>query len=59
MNRHANSCHSSFYVGVDQLAGLVARAGHQMPIAGEGLLDGCVPHELLDRLGVDPGVDQE
>src|SRR5262245_49164617 len=30
-----------------------------MPISGERLLDRGVTHELLDRLRVDPGVDQQ
>lgn len=38
MNRRTDSRRDSVHICVDQLAGLVARAGHQVPVAGEGLL---------------------
>jgi len=47
------------HVGVDQLAGMVPRARHEMAVARERLLDGPVAHELLNRLGVDASVDQQ
>jgi hypothetical protein len=52
------SSHSA-QVGIDKLACLIASAGHKVAVAREGLLDSRVPHELLDRLRVDPGVDQQ
>ena len=36
MNRRTGSRRGSVHIGVDQLAGLVTRAGHQVPVAGEG-----------------------
>lgn len=46
-------------VCIHQLAGLIPRTRHQMAVARESLLDGRVTHELLNRLWVDPGIDQQ
>jgi hypothetical protein len=47
MNRRTGSRRSSVHICVDQLASLVARARHQVPVAEKALLDGRVTHELL------------